>query len=99
MNRNLNKTVLDSRQFVGLLLLTCSIATLAIVMVVTAHPPDDSIQSAIAHYEAEISMVEKFGFLFPPLQSLIAPLLAVTAFLAAIFLWLSIGRGRRSYDS
>ncbi len=89
MNKNLKKTVLDDHQFVGLLLLAFSIASLLTVMVVISHPPDDSLESMTAQVRAEVSTVEKFGFLLPPLQSFIAPLLAATALLAAVYCWLS----------
>ncbi|SRR6266446_230576 len=92
-DKNLKKTVLDNRQFVGLLLLACSIASFVIVMVVTAHPPDDSLESMTAHLQAEEKTVETFGFLLPPLQSFIAPLLAVTTLLAIAYLWLSARKG------
>jgi len=98
MNKNLKRTVLDNRQFGGLLLLTCSIATFVIVLLVTAHASDGSLQTITAQYQAQASAVEKFGFLLPPLNSFIAPMLATTAFLAGAYLWLSI-RTNQSRDS
>jgi cobalamin synthase len=93
MNKHLKKTVLDSRQFIGLLLAAFSVASLAIAVALAAIPPDASIEGILSRSQAEGRMMDGFGFVLPPLQSFVVPLLAVTAVLAAVNLWLLI-RGR-----
>ena len=93
MKKNLKAVILDNRQFVGLLLLACSIASFVLLVSANAHPPDDSPNSILAHLQAEENAVETFGFLLPPQQSFIAPSLAVTALLAVAYLWLSPRKG------
>ena len=85
MSQNLRKTVLDNRQFVGLLLLAFAASSLVVSLVVALTPPDNSLDAMTAKFQAEISTVEKFGFLFPPAQSFLLPLLVVTGLLAAIY--------------
>ena len=96
MNRHFKKTVLDSRQFIGLLLAAFSVASLAIAVALAAIPPDASIEGMLSRSQAEGRMVDGFGFLLPPLQSIVVPLLAVTTVLAAVNLWLLMKRSLRT---
>jgi hypothetical protein len=78
------KTVLDSRQFIGLLLPAFSVAALVIAVAIGVRPAEGSIEGMLSLWRAESNMVETLGFLLPPLQSFIVPLLAVTPALAAV---------------
>ena len=85
MNQNLRKTVLDNRQFVGLLLLAFAASSLVVSLMVALTPPDDSLEAMTAKFQAEVGTLEKLGFLFPPVQSFLPPLVVVTGLLAAIY--------------
>ncbi len=93
MNQKLRKTVLDNHQFVGLLLLVFAAASLA-VSSVALKPVDDSLEAMTANFQAEVSTVEKFGFLLPPVQSFLPPLVVVTVLLAALYFGLSAKTSR-----
>ena len=97
MNQNLRKTVLDNRQFVGLLLLVFASSFLVVSLVVALTPCDDSLEAMTAKPQAEFSTVERFGFLFPPVQSFMLPLAVVTVSLAVLYFWLSSKTCRRHH--
>jgi hypothetical protein len=90
MNKYLKKTVLDSHQFISLLLVGFSVASLAIAVVAGPHPPDAMLEGMSAWRQAEVIAFEVYGFLLPPLQSFIVPLVTATAMLAAVNLWLTV---------
>jgi len=86
MNTNLKKQLLDSRQFVALLLALSSVVALIIIL----NPPDMSAVGRMARWQSEVNEVQEFGFLLPRLQSFIIPLLSITVFLALVNLWLCL---------
>jgi hypothetical protein len=90
MKSNLRKPVLNGHQFTGLLLLLFSSLTL----IVRFYPvdTDTSWRAVSAKLESEALMVQTYGFILPPLQSLLLPLLTVDVFLALVFACL-----RKSY--
>jgi len=89
MNTNLKKTVLDSRQFTGLLLVLFCIAAL----IIKFWPVDADTSWQSAKMQSEALMVQTFGFLLPPFQSLLTPVLGVITFLAILNFWLCLKRG------
>jgi hypothetical protein len=88
VQHNLNKPLLDSRQFVGVLLVLFSALTLFIAMAVGSQPPDLTLQDMAARWQMDFNAVEPFRYLALPLHSYIPPLLGIVVFLAAVNLWL-----------
>ena len=88
LRSKLKRVVLDDRKFVGCLLLMSSIASLVLLVSANTLIPSDSIESILRRWQADENMVTTFGFLLPPLQDLIAPLLSATVLLALFYLWL-----------
>src|ERR1019366_4191545 len=87
---NLNKPLLDSRQFVGVLLVLFSALTLFMAMVVGFQSPDMTLQDLAARWQMDFNAVEPFRHLVLPLYSYILPLLGIVVFLAGVNLWLCV---------
>jgi hypothetical protein len=78
---NLNKPLLDSRQFVGVLLVLFSALTLFIAMAVGSQPPDMTLQDMAAQWQMDFNAVAPFRYLALPLHSYIPPLLGIIVLL------------------
>ena len=85
---NLNKPLLDNRQFVGVLLILFSALTLIIAMAVGSLPPDMTLQDMASRWQMDFNTVEPFCYLALSLHSYILPLLGIILLLAAVNLWL-----------
>jgi hypothetical protein len=92
MKTNLKRTLLDSRQFVGLLLLAFCAVSLVIAGTALTRMSQPAHESIAARWEAEMASMDKFGFVWPPLESFVLPLLVATLLLAAVNFWLSLSR-------
>ncbi len=92
VHHNLNKPLLDSRQFIGVLLVLFSVMTLIIAMAVGSQPPDMTLQDMAARWQMDFNAVEPFRYLALPLHSYIPPLLGIIVFLAAVNLWLCMSK-------
>jgi hypothetical protein len=98
VQHNLNRPLLDSRQFVGVLLVLFSVLTLFIAMAVGSQPTDMTLQDLGTRWQMDFNAVESFRYLALPLNSYIPPLLGIIVLLTAVNLWLCM-RKRKIDDT
>ena len=86
MSAKLNTVVLGSRQFVTLLLVLFSAASIATVFLLAYSPSEGSFD----RYQADSVMFERLGFLLPPIAPFAFAFAVATGFLAVLNLcfWL-----------
>ena len=86
MRTKLNFVVLGSRQFVTLLLVLFSLASITTVFLLAFSPSEGSLD----RYQADSAMFERLGFLPPPIAPFAFAFVVATGFLAVINLcfWL-----------
>jgi hypothetical protein len=89
-----NKPLLDSRQFVSVLLVLFSALTLIIAVAVGFLPADMTLQDMAARWQMDFNTVEPFRYLALPLHSYILPLVEIVFFLAGVNLWLGMSKSK-----
>ena len=93
MKTPFKSVVLSNRQFVGLLLTLFSLASIIAAALLDMWPREDTE----ARWQADFENVTTFGFLPPAISSILIAVVAATAFLAVVNLWLSL-RDREGSD-